>query len=81
MTLCYIQKTFICSVSVRFREGCYNWVCGDVKKAEVHITAEEKEMLRLKMTSLHQKRRWTILLNATASFLIIAITFLFGFYA
>ena len=69
------------SVTVRCRRACYNWVCGDPKGAEVNITEDEREVLRLKMTSLHQKREWTMLLNSVAALLIIAITFLFGIFA
>lgn len=68
-------------VSVRFRKACYNWVCGDSQQAEAKITKEEREVLRKKMTSIQQSRKWTILLNFSAGFLIIAITFLFGYFA
>ena len=79
----FIFWFLFCFLSVigRCRQACYKWVCGDTKAAEIHITEEEREMLRLKMTSLHQNKKSTVLLNFTAAFLIIAITFLFGFYA
>ena len=65
----------------KFRQACYNWVCGDTKQAELHISKEERDLLRQKMTSIRQNQTWGILLNLSAGFLIIAITFLFGYFA
>ena len=67
--------------SDKFRQACYNWVCGDTKQAEMHISKEERDLLRQKMTSIRQNERWGIVLNMSAGFLVIAITFLFGYFA
>ena len=68
-------------VTVRCKRTCYKWMCGDIEKAEVHITAAERMLLRQRMTSLHQNQNWTRILNFSAGLLLFGITFLFGLYA
>ncbi|XP_045202821.1 sodium/glucose cotransporter 4-like [Mercenaria mercenaria] len=68
-----------------FRERCkiafLSWICGNPETGSTKISAEERAIIRQKMTSIKESRKATIILNAGAVILITAITFLFGYFA
>nr|WLN44350.1 AAT10 [Sinonovacula rivularis] len=68
------------SVLLRLKLFLYSWVCGIQQGQRRHVTAEEREIIRRKMTSIKQGKNVTRFLNAYAVFLCLAITFLFGFF-
>jgi 3,4-dihydroxy-2-butanone 4-phosphate synthase len=57
------------------------WVCGNQETGNTNISAEERAIIRRKMTSIKQNRKATAFLNTGAIIIMVAITFLIGFYA
>ncbi|XP_060581833.1 sodium/glucose cotransporter 4-like [Ruditapes philippinarum] len=57
------------------------WVCGNQDTGNTNISAEERAIIRRKMTSIKQNRKATAFLNTGAIIIMVAITFLIGFYA
>ena len=57
------------------------WVCGIEKHDAPEMTPEEKEIIKRKQESIHESKRWKIVLNINAVFLMTLAVFLWGFYA
>ena len=62
------------------RNAFIEWVCGGQSNEE-KVTKEEMDVIRRKMTSIKQSPFWTNVLNVIAFGLVVAMTFLCGYYA
>ncbi|KAL4229691.1 hypothetical protein ACF0H5_010079 [Mactra antiquata] len=58
-----------------------DWICGSVETEKNHVTKQERELMRRKMTSIKEGPWTSVFLNIIAVFLLTAITFLFGVFA
>ncbi|XP_033742205.1 sodium/glucose cotransporter 4-like [Pecten maximus] len=59
---------------------CYNWVCGTTDKPKRKLTLEQRRALRAKLTSLHQKKIWRIILNTGAIVVTTITVFVLGVF-
>lgn len=60
----------------------FKWICGIEKMdEEKQLTDEERKAIEAKQNSIHETKRWRMILNVNAMLLMTLAVFLWGFYA